>query len=962
MSFSFGKHKGKCFEDVARDDPSYVQWVRGLDNPGGAMQDFLKFTENLPKANPYEAKGQGKSKGKGWSQHSPQTPKPGARSQCADTSPPSVAKSTGYGVRAVIPCGARLPAHLTSVLELAPNNRLRVRVEQKDPSGMPRKVEIPESVAHVLVQHRSHGPHWELPLSSHGAIVEQLRELGEVEAIPKWVFTLLNSKVHCATLPEPDLVPERLMAYQVAGVEFGVSRGGRCLIGDEMGLGKTLQALSIALQYKAEWPVLVCCPASLRFVWAEQALQWFPDVLDKNSVQVIRKGADCFQPDAAFWIMSYDLIGKHEKFQLRPDGQPHQFVIVDESHHIKDWSAQRTKAMVPVVQKATRAILLSGTPTRNSAHELHPQLCALHPQFRPSMNEFRARYCISQAKTIFSGKVVTKIVGARNSQELNQVLISTVMIRRTKKEVLHELPPKRRQRVPLECGDARLMKTIRAETGDDYYNSVGEDSEKSSSQSLFAKLCDAKLPAVKEYLCEVMSHTEEKVIIFAHHRKMLDEIVGILKVPHIRIDGTTNAAKRQVLVKRFQEDDSCRVAVLSITACGEGLTLTAAGHVIFAELYWVPGAVEQAEARAHRIGQTNHRVLVDFLVAKDSPDELVYASLDRKKRDMSQVLDGVEQSMNASTKERTLRGQWHQPGQDVDMQKRLLPTKRPPPAVLEESSTGVEVSTAKRRKASGGKDAACSTKTIASGTTGAAGACANECPLDRAQSILGITSKQSKPQPGALGCGFEKMSRLQFGGSSSSSAEVAADSSRPGIDGQTSPEVQLLLIKGELIDALECEDIPRILNCLGRLEAFAMTLPLLRVSKIGREVNRPSMLGSTHAQVARRSRALVASWRPLAPAKVVGAKEAVAQHDRVLPESGPSAGQVQQSASCSSATNMIAPSRLAIEGTEEDLPETPSKAFLEKKPHVSLLASPPRIPVDVLPLEQELEAMLDLGP
>merc|ERR1719464_2633463 len=115
----------------------------------------------------------------------------------------------------------------------------------------------------------------------------------------------------------------------------------------------------------------------------------------------------------------------------------------------------------------------------------------------------------------------------------------------------------------------------------------------------------------------------------------------------MRIDGTTQASKRLELVKKFQEDPSCRIALLSITACGEGLTLTAAGLVIFAELYWVPGAVEQAEARAHRIGTTHTKVVVEFLVVPNSPDEIIYNKLERKKKDTSHVLDGAVTSLDA---------------------------------------------------------------------------------------------------------------------------------------------------------------------------------------------------------------------------------------------------------------------------------------------------------------------------
>jgi len=173
-------------------------------------------------------------------------------------------------------------------------------------------------------------------------------------------------------------------------------------------------------------------------------------------------------------------------------------------------------------------------------------------------------------------------------------------------------------------------------------------------QSLFKQMAQLKLPAVKEYILEVLERGDDKAIIFAHHQIMLDELSALLEkrlakdgLHHIRIDGKTAGNKRHDLVKVFQTDPTCRIALLSITACGEGLTLTAAGLVIFAELYWVPGAIEQAEARAHRIGTTHNAVVVEFLVVPDTPDERIYNSLERKKKDTSKVLDATEESLGA---------------------------------------------------------------------------------------------------------------------------------------------------------------------------------------------------------------------------------------------------------------------------------------------------------------------------
>lgn len=404
--------------------------------------------------------------------------------------------------------------------------------------------------------------------------------------------------------------------------------------------------------------MLVVCPSALRWVWKEQVEQWIPHLAQPHEVQVLKKGSEKLRGDAKFFIISYNLFATDAKkeasslFMQRPDGSPHEVIILDECHNIKDWSTARTKAVVPLVRKATRAILLSGTPTRNSADELHPQLSALLRGFNPKMVEFRSRYCLQQQKQVFGGRTVSQVVGARNSAELNHLLTSTVMVRRLKKDVLSQLPEKRRQKVPVEVADAKLLKDMRVQMAE-LSDMITAGGAGTAVQTLFTRTAQAKIPAVKEHVQEVLDRGDEKAIIFAHHTSMLDALHELLhsrlsKVgqTHIRIDGRTPQSARQDLVKKFQTDSSCRIALLSIVACCEGITLTAAGLVIFAELYWVPGVVEQAEARAHRIGTEHSKVVVEYLVVPGSPEERIYTALERKKKDTSNVLDGRAESFD----------------------------------------------------------------------------------------------------------------------------------------------------------------------------------------------------------------------------------------------------------------------------------------------------------------------------
>jgi len=730
-TFAFGKHRGRTFEETADADPSYCEWALRLDGPSGQLQAFVEFvkargTQMRPAASSMAGVGtpSGASStagmphvgGSAFGGSCPGPPRlasiPGPPWQASPMPPGNNFMAGGapyfpgvpqYGAVAAQGPRLRLQDDETFVCELLPDRQFLVRAERAP--GLPQNawgnggmrgglIYLPPDIWKAIgtlpgAKLAGNRRAWTFQLDSHEIVARGLQQMGAVEMIPPWVLQMMDASARQPDPGELDCtrLPDRLLPYQLEGVRFGISRGGRCLIGDEMGLGKTVQALALAAQYAQEWPVLVVCPSSLRWVWKEQAEDWLPRYVREHEVQVIKKGSDTLNLRAKFWIISYSLLAadmKNGKFQQRPDGSPHAIVIADESHNVKDWGTARTKALIPLLRRARRAILLSGTPTRNSADELHPQLVGLLPWLPVRIEEFRTRYCVQRPQQIFGGKSVNKVVGARNAAELNHLLTNTVMVRRLKKDVLTQLPPKRRQKIPMDVSDSKLMREVRAEmqrmklrtgvgvspellrTGDGRLHDFGtvtgaldEVGGGGAVSTLFQKMAQAKLPAVKEYILEVLERGEEKAIIFAHHLVVLDEISSLLEaslpkygLTHVRIDGRTAVHKRTDLVKSFQENPSCRIALLSITACGEGLTLTAAGLVIFAELYWVPGAIEQAEARAHRIGTSHNRIIVEFLVVPNSPDEQIYNSLERKKKDTSHVLNGAAESLDAAHRAR----------------------------------------------------------------------------------------------------------------------------------------------------------------------------------------------------------------------------------------------------------------------------------------------------------------------
>lgn len=399
--------------------------------------------------------------------------------------------------------------------------------------------------------------------------------------------------------------------------------------------------------------MLVVAPSSLRFVWRDQASQWLPQLVgeDGSGVHVITSGKDRVSSGARIVVGTYDLLRRCEALQRRPDGRNYLVIIVDESQNIKNETSQRTKAVVGLCKAARRVMLLSGTPALNRACELYSQLEALLPSEMPSYKEFAERYCVKQVQR-YGRRTVEKWGDAKRSGELNCVLAS-VMIRRLKADVLHELPSKLRMRVPLDP----------AKMNADLLKEVGKQVRKVSSQAkqfldgnssevglpeLFRKTAEAKLGAVLEYV-EHLCELGIKFLLFAHHHVILDALgakLAQLKVQYVRIDGKTPHTQRPLHVTRFQEEESVRVALLSITAAGAGITLTAASTVVFAELYWVPGQMHQAEDRAHRIGQKSS-VSVQYLVAGDTLDDVLFHALEKKSLSTSAILDGHQRGLNA---------------------------------------------------------------------------------------------------------------------------------------------------------------------------------------------------------------------------------------------------------------------------------------------------------------------------
>ena len=317
-------------------------------------------------------------------------------------------------------------------------------------------------------------------------------------------------------------------------------------------------------------------------------------------IQVVQKGADKLRRDARVVIVSYDLIAQQEVFQQSAHGKKYRMVICDEAHFLKTPSSQRSQALRPILQQTRRCALLTGTPALAKASELYSLLdCLLPGLLPPTHNKFCERYC--NEKTLRIGRRQLKQwEGCRLGDELF-ALLETVMIRRFKKDVLSQLPPKRRQRVVLEklSNEQGVLKELKEKLSEFHKDGKGDlegggggggGGQRSCATELFRLTGLAKVDAVAEYV-QYLVEAECRFLLFAHHQEVMDRLqqkLEKLKAGFIRIDGKTPSQQREQLVNDFRSNPSKQVALLSITACGQGLNLQVCSTVVFAELLGSP--------------------------------------------------------------------------------------------------------------------------------------------------------------------------------------------------------------------------------------------------------------------------------------------------------------------------------------------------------------------------------------
>lgn len=417
------------------------------------------------------------------------------------------------------------------------------------------------------------------------------------------------------------------MTFQVQGVEWLANRR-HSLLADEMGLGKTIQGICLinALNLRK---VLIICPASVKLNWKRELENW---LVTKREIQVLSGKKDIIEPMTEIIIVNYDLV-THSNIHSQLVDLKYDLLICDEAHYLKNMKAERTKAILGkenIAHKATRTIMMTGTPVLNRPVELYPILKVFSPKTLGTYNDYfkyARRYCDA-----YQDGFTFNVNGASNCDELNKQLRGHYMLRRTMDEVYKELPAKRFQLFFVEpTGEIKpqLNEMATLCKKEVMYHQSGAAAGELAT--IRRELATTKVNLCIEHIRDCVE-AAGKLVIFAFHHDVIKKLqMELLDFNPVILDGNKSQQARQDAITKFKNDPTCQVFIGQIQAAGQGIDgLQHVCHnALFVEWSWVPGEIDQAVARLCRMGQEKP-VLIQFLVYEKSIEEhMLRVALDK---------------------------------------------------------------------------------------------------------------------------------------------------------------------------------------------------------------------------------------------------------------------------------------------------------------------------------------------
>ena len=533
----------------------------------------------------------------------------------------------------------------------------------------------------------------------HVSLLRDLDEyLNEAPPTPEWSEALAHGKIPMIELPT-SFVGE-LRNYQLEGfrwINFMHQNHFGALLADDMGLGKTIQTLAhlqvLASAYEIErtaksqlgltsngenlevpaventtiasdgralapvttkmGPILIITPKSLLYNWMSESAKFCPELRTALYSGLARNKVLSSFDDLDVVVMSYGTM-RNDVELLRE--YKFNCVVLDESQAIKNPSSQTSRALLKI--QSRNKIALTGTPIENTLLDIWSQMNFLNPGLLGSYSYFEKQFI----------RPIEKGANPQKTEELRK-LIDPFVLRRTKKQVMQELPPKIEKVHFCEMSpeQAELYESVKNQYRNEILNHVTELGISKSRLKIFNGLMHLRQialnPTLKDVNYEGSSGKDDEIMrmllrAVANGHKVLffSQFVGYLKVfeeifeqqgvEYCYLDGSMDEKERQVQIDLFQNNDEKRVFLLSLRAGNSGLNLTAADYVFLADPWWNPFTMKQAEDRAHRIGQDKPVFSYKF-ITKDTIEEKILA-LQAKKAALAESVIPDEDSILAS--------------------------------------------------------------------------------------------------------------------------------------------------------------------------------------------------------------------------------------------------------------------------------------------------------------------------
>ena len=478
---------------------------------------------------------------------------------------------------------------------------------------------------------------------------------GELEIAHPKSLDELRSKIRKSGNLKPD-VPEQLNAtlrdYQVDGYQWMTrlaSWGAGACLADDMGLGKTVQTIAVLLDRASQGPSLVVAPASVVPNWSKEIRRFAPTL----TVSILNESTDRKQliesVEAGHVVVStYGLLVTEEELMT---SKKWNVICLDEAHSIKNRDTKTSASAMKL--EAEQRIILTGTPIQNHLGELWNLFQFINPGLLGTYEQFQKKYI----------QPISQDHDTQRQQQLKR-LVAPFMLRRTKQEVVEELPDKTEitHTVELSNEEMAVYEVIRRKAKKELeelessgkalnINALAEITrlrQCACSASLvkkgFVGSTIAKLDAFEQLVTNI-HQAGHRTLVFSQFTSFLEmaaKRLDALKIPYFYLDGSTAMRKRTQMVEAFQKGER-PIFLISLKAGGLGLNLTGANYVIHLDPWWNPAIEQQATDRAYRIGQRQN-VTVYHLIAAHTIEEKILRLHDAKRDLATSILEGTDTS------------------------------------------------------------------------------------------------------------------------------------------------------------------------------------------------------------------------------------------------------------------------------------------------------------------------------